>query len=248
MKASTPKRRYLSPTQGQNSIHMNHLDFESYGNSSKSAKSQSKRHGRQGKQEVRTTTADELRKRREKHHKQKEVELEQRAKECKGLQGHFLFVSDTSIPYGHGVGAWRNKLTKLCMALNPAVMDIRWQSEEDMKLLKLRLLESFEYFNKVSDKYIRKLVGNIVTQRCSKLWRRDKGYSGISKKWKVSALPLSPTSSAASFYSNYGDGNSNAQGNKTQAITDFHSKLVNYRCTSPFFLLLQLMKVLGNHR
>jgi DNA/RNA endonuclease YhcR with UshA esterase domain len=56
------------------------------------------------------------------------------------------------------------------MALNPTVMDIRWQPEEDMKLLKQRLSESFEYSDEVSDKYICKLAGNIVTQRRSKLW------------------------------------------------------------------------------
>ena len=167
---STSKRRYLSLAQGWNSIRRNHLGFESYGNSSDSARSPPIGYGRQVKEEVMTTIADESRKRRERHHRQKEAELERRAKERQGLWRHFLFVSDIDIPYGHGEGAWWSELTKLCMALNPVVMDIQWQQEEDMKLLKLRLLESFEYSDEVSDKYIRKLVRSIVSQRRSKLW------------------------------------------------------------------------------
>lgn len=291
--ASTPRRRYPSPAQGRNSIRRKHLDFDSYGNCSDSGRSEPRGYGRKVKQEVITTTADESRKRRERRHRQKEVELERRARERQGLRGHFLSVSDTGIPYGHGVGAWRNELTKLCMALNPTVMDIRWQPEDDMKLLKLRLSETFEYSDEVCDKHIRKLAGCIVSQRRSKLWhiqrqggscpvgldegiwrtldrirknpereelsqqkkyanscrrnvgrtgpkgetgtreelkiilgrdpdpselqeemRRDKGYTGVSKKRKATAIPLTPSSSAASSDSNYGDSGSIGAGIK----------------------------------
>ena len=49
--------------------------------------------------------------------------------------------------------------------------------------------------------------------------RRNKGYTGVSKKRKASAIPLTPSSSAASSDSNHGDSSSNGAGIKTREET-----------------------------
>jgi hypothetical protein len=56
-----------------------------------------------------------------------------------------------------------------------------------MKLLKERLAESFEYFDEVSDKYIRWLAGNVVTQRRSKLWHLQR-QGGSCPVWLDEAI------------------------------------------------------------
>jgi hypothetical protein len=168
--SSMHNRRYLTPSKERNTNHRNHHDSESYDNSSESSRSRTRVHGRKVKHDMKPKTTDRFKKRWESHHWQKEEESIRRIRECQGLRGHFLSVSNTGIPYGHGVGAWRNELIKLCMALNPTIMDIWWQPEEDMKLLKERLAETFEYSNEFSDKYICRLAGNVVMQRRSKLW------------------------------------------------------------------------------
>ena len=111
----------------------------------------------------------ESRKRRERRKRQWARETERQQREQRGLKGQYLSVSYQGIPYGFGVGAWRQELNKLCAALDPSVTNIRYQTEESMATLRQRLKENFEYSAPVDREYIRKLAGKSVTQRRSRL-------------------------------------------------------------------------------
>jgi hypothetical protein len=122
----------------------------------------------------RLSICKESRKMIERRHQARDLESKHRQREWQGLRRHFLSVNEDGIPYGPRVGSWRAELSKLCMALNPAVMDIWWQPSKDMKLLQERLAENSEYSDEVCDNYIRRLARNVVTQRRSKLWRQQR--------------------------------------------------------------------------
>jgi len=85
------------------------------------------------------------------------------------LKGHYIVVDEHGEPYSYEFGAWRMQLNKLCALLDPSMMDIRWQLEESMKLLRKRLREDFECNAPISHTYIRSLVGRNVTQCHNKI-------------------------------------------------------------------------------
>ena len=120
----------------------------------------------QGKQEFDST---ETRKRRERRKREWEREHKREQRERQGLKGHYILVDFRGIPYGYGVGAWRQELNRLCASLDPSVTDIRYQREEDMASLRRRLKENFEYSAPVDREYIKKLAGKSVTQHRSRL-------------------------------------------------------------------------------
>jgi len=114
---------------------------------------------------------DENAKRKERRHRQKDREAKVRQRENQGLKGHYIAVDEHGEPYSYGKGAWRLELNKLCGSLDPSIMDIKWQPEEDMKILRRRLKENFEYSAPISRAYIRTLAGRNVTQRGNKIIR-----------------------------------------------------------------------------
>ena len=108
-------------------------------------------------------------KRRERRQRQNAREMERRKREKQGLRGHYISVNGMGIPSGFGVDAWRQELNKLCIALDPSILDIRHQPKEAMSTLRQRLKDNFEYSAPVDRAYIRQLARKSVTQRCAKL-------------------------------------------------------------------------------
>ena len=89
-------------------------------------------------------------------------------------------MSDTRIPHGYGVGAWRATVNKLTASLDPSITNIHYQSEEAMSTLRRRLKENFEYRAPIDCAHIRKLAGKMVTQRRSRLIKSMEASSACS--------------------------------------------------------------------
>lgn len=81
------------------------------------------------------------------------------------MKSHYLSVNAVGVPYGFGVGAWKQELNNLSSALDPSITNIRHQREEDMATIRRRLKDNFEYSALVDRAHIRKLLGKFVTQR-----------------------------------------------------------------------------------
>ena len=84
-------------------------------------------------------------------------------RERQGLRGHYIAVDVNGIPYSFGVGAWRQEVNKLSVALDPSIMNVRYQPEEAMATLQRRLKDNFEYSAPVDHAYIRVVAGKSVT-------------------------------------------------------------------------------------
>ena len=101
---------------------------------------------------------DEIAKRRQRRRRQVERETERRQREKQGLAGHYIAVDVNGIPYGFGVGAWRAELKKLTAWLDPSILNIRHQPEEEMATLRCQLKDKFEYSALVDRAHIRTLA------------------------------------------------------------------------------------------
>ena len=112
---------------------------------------------------------DETAKCQQRRRRQVERETERRQREMQGLAGHYIAVDVNGIPYGFGVGAWRAELNKLTARLDPSILNIKHQPEEEMATLRRRLKDQFEYSAPVDRAHIRTLAGKNITQRRSKL-------------------------------------------------------------------------------
>jgi hypothetical protein len=63
-------------------------------------------------------------------------------------------VNPLGYPYTYGIRTWKAELNKLCVSLDPSILDIRHQLDKDMRTLRKRLKESFGYSDPVDRDYI----------------------------------------------------------------------------------------------
>ena len=69
---------------------------------------------------------DETTKWRQRRQRQTARETERMQRERQGLHGHYIAVDVNGIPYSFGVGAWRQEVNKLSVALDPSIMNVRY--------------------------------------------------------------------------------------------------------------------------
>lgn len=107
--------------------------------------------------------------RRTRCYKQAIQEEDRSEQQHQGKKSFFLTLDVEGRPYGPGKKAWIAEVNKLAKGLDLSCTHIRRQAYEDMRILKDRFNDNFEYDGELNEDHLRTILGKGVTRKRTEL-------------------------------------------------------------------------------